>query len=91
MAVIVLLTAVAALLWPQAVGVIKTSWISWLLGIVMFGMGLAMRWEDFRVVFVRPKDTESDECAHSRKDDTNDDFVEAKRLVQCSADGVALY
>ena len=56
MAVIVLLTAVAALLWPQAVGVIKTSWISWLLGIVMFGMGLAMRWEDFRVVFVRPKD-----------------------------------
>ena len=56
MAVIVLLTAAAALLWPQTVGVIKTSWISWLLGIVMFGMGLAMHWDDFRVLFVRPKD-----------------------------------
>lgn len=56
MAVIVLLMAGAALLWPEAVGVIKTSWISWLLGIVMFGMGLAMQWSDFRVLLTRPKD-----------------------------------
>ena len=56
MAAIVLLMAAAALLWPQMVGVIQTSWISWLLGIVMFGMGLAMQWEDFRIVFARPKD-----------------------------------
>lgn len=56
MAVIVLLMAGAALLWPQTVGVIKTSWISWMLGIVMFGMGLAMQWEDFRVIILRPKD-----------------------------------
>ena len=56
MAAIVLLMAAAALLWPQVVGVIQTSWISWLLGIVMFGMGLAMQWEDFRIVFTRPRD-----------------------------------
>ena len=56
MAAIVLLMAAAALLWPQVVGVIQTSWISWLLGIVMFGMGLSMQWEDFRIVLTRPKD-----------------------------------
>lgn len=56
MAAIVLLMAVAAFMWPNVVGVIQTSWISWLLGIVMFGMGLAMQWEDFRIVFARPKD-----------------------------------
>ena len=56
MAAIVLLMAAAALLCPQVVGVIQTSWISWLLGIVMFGMGLAMQWQDFRIVFTRPRD-----------------------------------
>ena len=56
MAAIVLLMAAAALLWPQVVGMIQTSWISWLLGIVMFGMGLSMQWEDFRIVLTRPKD-----------------------------------
>ncbi len=56
MAVIVLLTAAAALLWPEVVGVIKTSWISWLLGLIMFGMGLTLKLDDFRIVFSRPKD-----------------------------------
>lgn len=56
MAVIVLLMATAALLWPQVVGVIQTSWISWLLGLIMFGMGLTLRLDDFRIVFSRPKD-----------------------------------
>ena len=56
MAVIVLMMAGAALLWPDVIGVIKTSWISWLLGMVMFGMGLTLRLEDFRIVFSRPKD-----------------------------------
>ena len=56
MAVIVLLMAAAALLWPQVIGVIKTSWISWLLGLIMFGMGLTLKLEDFRIVFSRPKD-----------------------------------
>ena len=56
MAVIVLLMAAAALLWPGVIGAIKTSWISWLLGLIMFGMGLTLKLEDFRVVFSRPKD-----------------------------------
>ena len=56
MAVIVLLMAAAALLWPGVIGIIKTSWISWLLGLIMFGMGLTLKLEDFRVVFSRPKD-----------------------------------
>lgn len=56
MAVIVLLMAAAALIFPEYVGVIKTSWISWLLGLVMFGMGLTLSLNDFRVVFSRPKD-----------------------------------
>jgi len=56
MAVIVLLMAAAALMFPEFVGIIKTSWISWLLGLVMFGMGLTLSLNDFRVVFSRPKD-----------------------------------
>ena len=56
MAVIVLLMAGAALLLPDVVGVIKTSWVPWLLGMVMFGMGMALKVDDFRVVFLRPKD-----------------------------------
>ena len=56
MAVIVLLMAAAALLLPDVVGVIKTSWVPWLLGMVMFGMGMALKVDDFRVVFLRPKD-----------------------------------
>ena len=56
MAVIVLLAAIIAMAFPQEVSIIKTSWINWLLGVVMLGMGLMLRWEDFRVVFSRPRD-----------------------------------
>jgi len=56
MAVIVLVMAGAALAFPQYVGVIKTSWISWMLGLVMFGMGLTLSLNDFKIVFSRPKD-----------------------------------
>lgn len=56
MAVIVLLAAVISMVFPQVGGLIKTSWINWLLGVVMLGMGLMLRWEDFRVVFSRPSD-----------------------------------
>lgn len=41
----------------------KPSWFAWLashitafLSIIMFGMGMTLRWEDFRVVFMRPRD-----------------------------------
>ncbi|MGI0529121.1 bile acid:sodium symporter family protein [Treponema socranskii] len=56
MALIVIAVAALALFAPQACLWIKTSWINWLLGIVMFGMGLTLKMSDFKVVFSRPKD-----------------------------------
>ena len=56
MGLLVLLTAVAALVWPEMLGHAKPTLINPLLGVVMFGMGLTLRWDDFRVVFSRPKD-----------------------------------
>ncbi len=35
--------------------VLPTSWINPLLGIVMFGMGMTLSFEDFKVVFTKPK------------------------------------
>ena len=56
MGVLVLLSAVAALVWPDVLGRVKPTVINYLLGVVMFGMGLTLRAENFRVVFSRPKD-----------------------------------
>ena len=56
MAFIVIAVAALALFAPQTCLWIKTSWINWLLGIVMFGMGLTLKMSDFKVVFSRPKD-----------------------------------
>ena len=56
MALIVITIAALALFAPQTCLWIKTSWINWLLGIVMFGMGLTLKMDDFKVVFSRPKD-----------------------------------
>lgn len=56
MGVLVLLAAVAALLWPEVFSCVKTSVINPLLGIIMFGMGLTLHLDDFRVVFSRPRD-----------------------------------
>ena len=56
MAIIVIAMAVLALLLPDAVSFIKTSYINTLLGIVMFGMGLTLKPDDFRIVFSHPKD-----------------------------------
>jgi len=56
MAVIVLIIAALALFVPSTSLWIKTSWINYLLMIVMFGMGLTLKLEDFKVVFTRPKD-----------------------------------
>ena len=56
MGVLVLVAAVAALLWPEVFSCVKTSVINPLLGIIMFGMGLTLKAEDFRVVFSRPRD-----------------------------------
>ena len=56
MAVIVLAVSVLALLKPAACLWIQLGWINYLLMIVMFGMGLTMKAEDFAVVFTRPRD-----------------------------------
>ena len=56
MAVIVIAVAALALLAPNTVSFIKTSYVNYLLGIVMFGMGLTLKPSDFKVVFSRPKD-----------------------------------
>ena len=56
MAVIVIAVAALALLAPQTVSFLKTSYVNPLLGLVMFGMGLTLKPADFKVVFSRPKD-----------------------------------
>lgn len=56
MGVLVLVSALLALLFPEVLGHLKPSLINPLLGVIMFGMGLTLRLEDFRVVFSRPKD-----------------------------------
>ena len=56
MAVIVLVIAALALFVPKTCLWIQTSWINYLLMIVMFGMGLTLKPKDFAIVFKRPKD-----------------------------------
>lgn len=56
MAIIVLVVAALALFVPSSCLWIQTSWINYLLMIVMFGMGLTLKLSDFKVVFTRPKD-----------------------------------
>jgi BASS family bile acid:Na+ symporter len=56
MAIIVLAVAALALFVPKSSMWIQTSWVNYLLMVVMFGMGLTMKLSDFGVVFSRPKD-----------------------------------
>ncbi len=56
MALIVLAVAALALFVPQSSLWIQTTWVNYLLIIVMFGMGLTMKPKDFALVFKRPKD-----------------------------------
>ena len=56
MAAIVLVAAIAAFFWPSVTGHVKTSWVTPLLGCVMFGMGLTLELHDFVEVFRRPKE-----------------------------------
>ena len=57
MAFIVLIVAALALFAPGTCLWVQTSWVNYLLMIVMFGMGLTLKLEDFKLVFTRPKDT----------------------------------
>ena len=56
MAIIVLVIAALALFVPKTCLWIQTSWVNYLLMVVMFGMGLTLKPRDFAVVFTRPKD-----------------------------------
>ena len=56
MGVLVLAAAVVALAVPDLFSGIKPTVINPLLGIIMFGMGMALKPEDFRIVLSRPKD-----------------------------------
>ena len=56
MAIIALLVAIIALIFPQPIhAAIPTSWVNTLLGIVMFGMSMTLKLSDFKVVFTKPK------------------------------------
>lgn len=56
MALIVLVIALVSFFAPQSAMWISTSWINYLLMLVMFGMGLTLKPESFVLVFKRPKD-----------------------------------
>ena len=56
MGMLVLLSAIAALAFPSVLQQVPTKAINYLLGVVMFGMGLTLNLKDFKIVFSRPKD-----------------------------------
>ena len=56
MGLLVLAAAVLALVFPDTLSVVRPKVINYLLGVVMFGMGLTLNLQDFRIVFSRPKD-----------------------------------
>ena len=56
MGVLVLVSAVLALMFPELLRHIRPTTINYLLGLVMFGMGLTLNLKDFKIVFSRPKD-----------------------------------
>ena len=51
-----LAAAVLALIFPSVLQQIRPTVINYLLGVVMFGMGLTLNLHDFKIVFSRPKD-----------------------------------
>lgn len=53
---VVLLAAIAALFVPEVLLPLDMWLINPLLGFIMFGMGLTLKPQDFRIVFQRPKD-----------------------------------
>ncbi|MBR4563582.1 MAG: bile acid:sodium symporter family protein [Paludibacteraceae bacterium] len=55
-ALLVLAASMLALAFPSVLQTIPTKAINYLLGVVMFGMGLALNLNDFKIVFSRPKD-----------------------------------
>lgn len=56
MAILVLAAALLALAFPDTLQHVRPTVINYLLGVVMFGMGLTLNLHDFKIVFSRPKD-----------------------------------
>jgi len=56
MGLLVLSTALLALAFPETLQQVRPTTINYLLGVVMFGMGLTLNLQDFKIVFSRPKD-----------------------------------
>ena len=56
MGILVLAAALLALAFPDELGHGRPAVINYLLGVVMFGMGLTLNLRDFQIVFSRPKD-----------------------------------
>lgn len=56
MGVLVLAAALLALTFPNVLQQIRPTFINYLLGVVMFGMGLTLNLTDFKIVFSRLKD-----------------------------------
>ena len=56
MGALVLLMALLSVMMPAPFMAIDTWWINPLLGVIMFGMGLTLSPQDFRIVFSRPRD-----------------------------------
>ena len=56
MGAMVLAAALLALTFPSVLQQIRPTVINYLLGVVMFGMGLSLNLMDFKIVFSRPKD-----------------------------------
>ena len=56
MALLVLAGALLSLVFPQVLQTIPMKTINYMLGVIMFGMGLTLNLTDFKIVFSRPKD-----------------------------------
>ena len=56
MGVLVLVVAVLSMAFPGVMSQVPPTVINYLLGVVMFGMGLTLNLHDFKIVFSRPKD-----------------------------------
>ncbi|MBR7052142.1 MAG: bile acid:sodium symporter family protein, partial [Bacteroidaceae bacterium] len=56
MSLMVVAVTAAVLVWPAPFAAIDTWWITPLLGLIMFDMGLTLSTEDLRVVAMRPRD-----------------------------------
>ena len=56
MGVLVLAAALLALAFPGLLSQVRPTVINYLLGIIMFGMGMALNLRDFKIAFSQPKD-----------------------------------